>query len=689
MKEKSSPNRLVHEKSLYLQQHAYNPVSWYPWGEEAFQLAEEEDRPIFLSIGYATCHWCHVMEKETFCNDELALLLNEVFVCVKVDREELPNVDALYMELAQAMMSGAAGWPLNLVLSPDLKPIAAATYLPPESRPGLLGVRDFIGEIQQLWKSEMRDSMLAQSEKIVEALRPEPFAKQEVPGEELLEEAFEQLIEMQDPVYGGIEGAPKFPISYQAQYLLRYGVQHQESRALFCVRRFLDMMQRGGIYDHLGGGFSRYSVDEAWLIPHFEKMLYDNALITDGYIEAWQVTGDPLYKRVACETLDYLLRDMEREGGGFYGAEDADSEGEEGKFYSWSLSEVEEILGEEASLFCQFYGVGNPGNFGGRSVLFIRERLEEFAQAVELDQEEIEKSLERSKKKLFEARERRERPLLDDKILVSWNGLAIHAMALGEKAFGDVRYGQAAERAAQFIQEQMWSQEGLLRRWREGEGRFLAGLEDYAFLVKGVLTLFETGKGSRWLGWALQLVEMMEEIFHSPSGAYYSADGKERHLILRRCEMTDGSEPSGNGVHLENLIRLYRMTGDTKYQQRAEGILKELSSNLEQYPPGFCYHLLGLQKWHDHQASTLVVALNEQEEHREQLEQLLYEKTHTSLTLLWRSYGDPAFDLLLPSRESQLPLEGKSTLYLCQGQRCLEPLTDFEEMKRAIEALSS
>lgn len=401
-------NRLIKQKSPYLLQHAHNPVDWYPWGQEAFALASENDKPIFLSIGYATCHWCHVMEKECFENLKVAQLMNEAFVNIKVDREELPEVDSLYMEFAQSMMAGSAGWPLNLILTPDLKPFFAATYLPPTSSHGLMGLSELIMRISEVWQGEERENVVEQASKIVEVFSETIHSKgNQLPEKEHIEDASDILFKMADPIYGGMKGTPKFPIGYQTNFMLRYSATKKDGRAVFLVERTLDMMHRGGIYDHLGGGFSRYSVDEKWLVPHFEKMLYDNALLIESYVEAWQLTKKPLYRQICEDIIQYILRDMSHADGGFYSAEDADSEGHEGWFYTWTLEEVQKILGvRESALFCEFYDITSEGNFEGRNILNTPLRLEEFAEKHQKDVEELLSQFLDQKHRLWKEREK-------------------------------------------------------------------------------------------------------------------------------------------------------------------------------------------------------------------------------------------------------------------------------------------
>ena len=675
-------NRLIHEKSPYLLQHAHNPVDWYPWGPEAFQLAKEKNKPIFLSIGYATCHWCHVMERESFENVDVAALMNENFINIKLDREELPEIDSLYMEFAQSMMAGVAGWPLNVILTPDLHPFFAATYLPPYASHGLSGLVDLITRTKEVWESEEQERILEQSKQIVEAFAESVHVKgKEILNKDFLEDAAELLFKMADPTYGGIKGIPKFPIGYQWNFMIHYASLKGDSRSLFLAEKTLDMMQRGGIYDHLGGGFSRYSVDERWLVPHFEKMLYDNALLAYSYLEAWQVTQKPIYRQVTTEILDYVLREMTHPEGGFYSAEDADSEGHEGLFYTWTLDEVCNILGkEESKLFCNFYHISAEGNFEGRNILHTPLRLEEFAAAKGLDPAELDPLFALQRQLLRKVREGRVHPLKDDKILSSWNGLMIHAMAEAGAVLDDPRYLNAAVQAAQFIRKKLWKGGQLFRRWRDGQASFHAGLDEYAFLIRGLLSLFETGQGVEWLLWAVEMTQILQEQFKAEEGAFYQTDGKDDTIILRKCQFSDGAEPSGNAIHCHNLLRLYEITFNAEYLEHAEDILKAVGKYLENYPPGYSFHALNLIRYYDPHAVTAVIALNAEEQHRDELRQLLYHSFLSSKSIVWRHEKDKDLFQLSPFLEKQKPINGKTTLYLCHKGVCSKPLTELSEM---------
>ena len=680
-------NRLIKEKSPYLLQHSHNPVDWYPWGSEAFQAARDQDKPIFLSIGYATCHWCHVMEKESFENPEIAERMNRAFINIKVDREELPEVDSLYMEFSQTLMAGAAGWPLNVILTPELYPFFAATYLPPNASHGLTGLIDLVDKIEELWgEEENRERVLEQSERIVEVFEENVQLMGEViPPKEQAENTAEMLFKMADPAYGGIRGVPKFPIGYQWNFLLNYATMSGDGRSLFLAEKSLDMMQRGGIYDHLGGGFSRYSVDEHWLVPHFEKMLYDNALLAYSYLEAWQMTQRKFYKVICEEVLNYVLHDMTHPEGGFYSAEDADSEGIEGLFYTWTKDEVCNLLGnEEAKLFCRFYQITSAGNFDGRNILHTPKRLEEFAVEVGADLQELEGTFGLQRQILWKARERRERPFKDDKILSGWNGLMIFSMAEAGAAFDENRYSSAAVRAAQFIKKNLWKDGHLLRRWRDGEGMHPAVLDDYAFLIRAAISLFETGEGSEWLEWALAMTEILKDEFKIEGGAFYQTDGKDENIILRKTQFSDGAEPSGNAIHCENLLRLYQMTLDAGYLEQAEDILKAVEEFMDNYSPGYCYHALNLLRYYDQKNITAVIALNEEQHHQEELRQLFYHAHLPHRAVIWRRPNDEKLMDLIPFLKEQKPIDGKTTLYLCHKGMCGQPIVELSEMIAAV-----
>ncbi|MCB1181283.1 MAG: thioredoxin domain-containing protein [Chlamydiia bacterium] len=682
-------NRLVNEKSPYLLQHAHNPIDWYPWGEEAFVAAKEEDKPIFLSIGYATCHWCHVMEEESFSNPDVAKFMNKTFVNIKVDREEMPEVDSLYMEFAQAIMSGGAGWPLNVILTPDLMPFFATTYLPPETGQGMMGLRSLSNRIDEIWKNpEEREKVVFQAGKIVEVFASSiQVGGNELPTQDQIGEAANLLFKMADPIYGGTKGVPKFPIGFQVGFLLRFVKKTADSRALFYVERTLDMMHRGGIYDHLGGGFSRYTVDERWQVPHFEKMLYDNAILARSYLEAWEFTRHHFYREVCQEILGYISREMTDEQGGFFSAQDADSEGEEGQYYTWSKQELEKILDGKFSLFSAYYGVTPGGNFGGRNILHTPLPIDEFAKERGIDTVSMKKEIDTLKSKLFEVREKRGKPQKDDKVIASWNGLMIYSFAEAGRAFHSKEYLSIAHKAALFIKNVMWKDEILYRRWRGGETRFEGCLDDYAFVISGFLSLFEADLGTEWLKLAIEMSLVLKREFKSGNGAFFLTKGQDPSLLIRRCEFYDGAEPSGNAVHAENLFRLYQMTGDIDYKNQMEDILKGAKDHIAMYPPGACYHLMALQRYYDTSAPTIVIALNEEEQYAHEIARIIAGSFIPHKSVIWRHEGDGELLRLISGTLDKVPAEGKTTVYLCQKGVCREPLTELSKIWEALERL--
>ncbi len=682
-------NRLIKEQSPHLLQHAHNPVDWYPWGEEAFAQALAQGRPIFLSIGYSTCHLCHMMERESFNDEEIAKVLNETFVNIKVDREEMPEVDGLYMEFAQLMMPGGVGWPLSLVLSSDRRPFFAATYMPAKERTWSLGLKEIVERIRKLWNSPDREKVLEQAVQITEILAGnKPVVGSELPNEGLINHAAALLYKTIDPIHGGLKGLPKFPIAHLTSFLLRHAHLSQDSRALFCAELTLNHLERGGIHDHLGGGFSRYSIDDDWVIPHFEKMLYDNALLAATYLEAWQLTNEPFYKERCESTLHYLLRDMADPEGGFYSGEDAELDGQEGLYYTWTVEEIRHVLGaKESALFCSYYEVTEQGNFHDRNVLHIKSSLKEFSEKRNLrmeDLEDLETYFKRCCDLLYKERCARASPLKDDQVVTGWNGLMIHALANASSVLEEPRYLEMACKAAQFIKTNMWKEGKLLRCWRLGKAIHPACLEDYAFLIHGLLSLFEADGGTKWLEWAVQLTSILEKEFKAEGGAFYTTDGKDSALIFRRCSYYDGAEPSGNGVHCENLLRLYQMTLEMRYLKQAEDVLRAVQDHLEQYSVGHSYHLLALQRYYDEKGCSLVIALNEKEEMKEEIREMLRHELLPHKTVVWRRAGDEKLFELFPFSRKQVAINGKTTIYVCKHAQCLEPMTDLAEVRKAL-----
>jgi len=584
------PNHLANETSPYLLQHAGNPVDWYPWGPEALAKARDEDKPIFLSVGYSACHWCHVMERESFESEAVAAVLNEHFVSIKVDREERPDLDQVYMRAVTILTGGHGGWPMSVFLTPELKPFFGGTYWPVEPRMGLPGFRQLLGKIIETWQTR-RQAAVEQADRVTEhvatLIATSPHS---VPlGRELLDGALDQLRRACDYLHGGFGPAPKFPRSMDLALLMRIWRRNPEENTLRMVTLNLDKMARGGIYDHLGGGFARYSVDQQWLTPHFEKMLYDNALLVGAYLDGYLVTGEKQYAQIARETLDYILRDMTDPEGGFHSSEDADSEGEEGKFYLWTVNEVRQALGDErAERFCYVYDVTEEGNFERqrKSILNLPKTFEQCAAAKDWDAEELTAEMPRSRAELLRVRSRRVRPDKDDKVLVSWNGLMIDSMARAAAVFDEPKYLLAATRAAEFILQNMRCKDGrLLHAWRGGKAKVDAFLDDYACLANALITLYEAAFDEQWIDEAVLLIDSLLAHFRDPDGGgfFFTAHDQER-LIARNKEFTDSAVPSGNSMAAAALQRLGRLCGRADYLAAASETLEEAAELMQQSP---------------------------------------------------------------------------------------------------------
>ncbi len=663
-------NRLIKEKSPYLLQHAHNPVDWYPWGAEAFEKAKSQGRPIFLSIGYATCHWCHVMARESFDSKEIAERMNDVFICIKVDREELPEIDSLYMEFAEALMASGTGWPLNIILTPDLKPFYAVTYLPPDPRQGMMGLKELINHIQQLWESDEKELLFDQANKLVDLFEKSVTTRgEEIPSEILIDEALEMLFETADPVYGGMKGAPKFPLGYQCQFFLNYAKTFNDSRPLYFVEKTLQMMHLGGIYDHVGGGFSRYSVDEKWQVPHFEKMLYDNAILASAYLDTWKFTRKEKYKIICQEILEYILRDMRHPDGGFYSAEDAETDGVEGAYYLWTKEEIKKILpADQFDIFCDYFDVTDVGNFEGKNILHRTLSVEEFSEHRGLNPLETEGRLKNGLALIYEVRCKRKRPFKDDKILVSWNALMIDTFVRAGMAFNNTAYLEAGVKGANFIETHLWKEGKLLRRFREGSVDYEGSLDDYASLIRALITLYEAGQGDSYLNWAIQMANHLEKEYKADEGAFYLT-GPNHSILMRRCELYDSAQPSGNALHAENLLRLYQITHNREYWIQAEDILKVAKNFIEAYPQRASYHLIALQRYVDKEALTLIVSLDENNTHENELKKLIFSNFHPHVTISWKK-----------NSEEYPCIDGKTTIYPCKQGKCQNPITDWNKI---------
>jgi uncharacterized protein YyaL (SSP411 family) len=676
-----STNRLAGETSPYLLQHQRNPVNWHPWGEEALAKSRAEDKPIFLSIGYSACHWCHVMERESFENEETARLLNEHFVCIKVDREERPDIDAIYMDAVQ-MMTGQGGWPMSMFLLPDLRPFYGGTYFPPGDKYGRPGFRSLLMNLAGVYKTR-RAELEENAGKIAGALTQssETAPAEGELGRDLISRAAEELKGRFDPEWGGFGGAPKFPPSVSLMVLLREWRRSGDAELLHMAEFTLQRMALGGMYDHLGGGFHRYSVDAQWLVPHFEKMLYDNALLPRIYLEAHQATGNAFYKSVAVDTLDYVLREMTSPEGGFYSAQDADSEGEEGKFFVWTPGEVEAIIGEDAGLFCRFYGATEAGNFEGKNILHIPVGPTRFCEQEGIGEEEIYEILERSRRKLFAERGKRVKPGLDDKILTSWNGLMIGTMAQAARATGKEAYLEAARRAAAFALEKMRGPRGLLRTHRAGESRLNAYLDDYAFLTAGLVDLYEASFEVRWLEEAASLArEMIDRYWDETEGGFFFTSNDHETLIVRKKISQDSAIPSGNSVAAAALLRLGKLTGDTGFGEKGAAVLRAFGKYLAGAPAAFQMMLVALDFHLDRPLEVAICGAPGAEDTKAMIravnEGFLPNKVAAFLPA---DTGD--LEKTVPLLAGKKALEGKATAYLCENFTCREPLTDPDAVR--------
>jgi uncharacterized protein len=689
-------NRLAGEKSPYLLQHAANPVDWYPWGEEAFERARREDKPVFLSIGYSTCHWCHVMERESFADEEVARALNGTFVCVKVDREERPDIDRHYMAVCQAL-TGSGGWPLTIVMTPDRRAFFAGTYLPRERRWGRPGLLEIVPLIGKAWRTR-RAEVLRSAGEIVETV---DRGRAERPGGEAarlsrttLDEAFRGLRADFDKAHGGFGGAPKFPIPHRIAFLLRYGRRTGNAEALAMAGATLEAMRRGGLYDQIGFGFHRYSTDAAWRLPHFEKMLYDQALLAEVYAEAFLATGNGVFRRTAAEAADYVLRDLAAPGGGFYAAEDADSEGEEGRFYLWTMAEIREVLDPaEAELAAREFQLEAAGNFAepgrgrdGRNVLH-RGRPGGSGRAAPEEGPGAEGGLAAVREKLFQAREKRPRPFLDTKVLADWNGLMIAALASVYRITGEARYLHAAADAAGFILGTMVAPDGRLRHISiGGEARGPAFLDDHAFFVKGLIALYEAGFDPAHLERAFEVVERALELFWDEAAGGFFADAVAE-LGARRKEIYDGAVPSGNSVMLMNLLRLGRLTGRPGLEEKAARLSEAFAGDVAGHPPSHAAFLCGLDFALGPSREVVIVGRREGRRTRELLEAV--GRTYLPDTvILFKPTDAPVtagrLEHLAPFTKGMDAGGGIAAAYVCSGGTCLRPVTSTAGLREAL-----
>jgi uncharacterized protein YyaL (SSP411 family) len=686
-----SANRLAGEKSPYLLQHAHNPVDWYPWGDEAFELARTRDCPIFLSIGYSTCHWCHVMERESFENEDVAALMNRAFVCIKVDREERPDVDHVYMMACQ-MMTGSGGWPLTILLTPDRRPFFAATYLPPAA------MRDFIPRVETAWR-EQRESLHTDAGRVAEALNRAMLADAStVDGLDVMRRAYQELTARFDATHGGFGARPKFPSPHTLLFLLRYWKRTGDGDALAMVEQTLERMRRGGIQDQIGFGFHRYSTDSQWLVPHFEKMLYDQALLLMAYTDACQATGRADFARSAVEIAEYVMRDLSAPERGFYSAEDADSEGVEGKFYVWTRDEIFEALGDEhaaADVACAYFGVSADGNFleeatghrTGANILHLPRPHAEAAQALGMEEGELTARIESIRRRLLDVRSKRKRPFLDDKVLTDWNGLMIAALARSGRVCGRTDHIDRAVGAAQFISSRLSRPDGaLFHRYRDGVIAIDGMLDDYAFLTWGLLELYESTFDERHLERAILHTRfMLANFLDEDSGGFFMTRKNAEALVARPREVYDGALPSGNSAAALNLMRLSRFTGDMEYDRRGRAVMEAFGAQLARAPMAHCALLCAVDFMLG--PSFEIVISGQRGGHDvETMAATLESVYQPNRVLLFRPANDAgAVVRVAPFTKDQVPLEeGGATAYVCRNFACHRPTTDPAEMLRLL-----
>jgi uncharacterized protein YyaL (SSP411 family) len=691
-------NRLINETSPYLVQHAHNPVDWYPWGEEAFAKARAEDKPIHLSVGYAACHWCHVLAHESFEDEATAQILNTHFVNIKVDREERPDIDSIYMTAVQAM-TGGGGWPMTVFMTPDGVPFYGGTYFPPEDRHGMPAFRRVLLSVADAYRNR-RSELLDAGQELVKHIQtasamrlpPSPLSY------DLLDRAFGALAAQFDPRYGGFGNAPKFPQPMTLEFLLRYGQRTNNPQASLMLERTLRAMAEGGMYDQLGGGFHRYSVDAQWLVPHFEKMLYDNALLARVYIEAFQSTGDPFYRRIAEETLDYMVREMRHPAGGFYSTQDADSlpshdatHNEEGAFFVWTPDELRKHLPyTDAMVMAALYDVSDRGNFEGKNILHVHRRPEEVARVVGRTPEQIEEIAAQAKRRLFEVREQRPKPSLDDKVLTAWNGMAIRAFALAAQVLKRDDYRAVAEQCATFVLQTLMREDGtLLRTWRarpDGETATtspLGFLEDYALLADGLLALYETTFEPRWLLEARRLADIiLARFWDAEIGGFYDTASDHETLVVRPRDTGDNATPSGNSAATDVLLRLAVIFDQTQYRECAEAVLTSLAQFLEQYPSGFGRYLAAAE-FALATVKEIAIVGDPQSADTQSLLATIYRSFLPNKVVILKHPNAPEA-VPSPLLEGRTQIDGRATAYVCEHYVCQLPCTDADALARQL-----
>lgn len=677
MENQKHTNRLINETSPYLLQHAHNPVDWYAWGEEAFAKAKAEDKPVLVSIGYSACHWCHVMEHESFEDEATAAIMNEHFVNIKVDMEERPDVDKIYMNFVQAT-TGSGGWPLNVFLTPDKLPFYGGTYYPPATMYGRPSFKQILLGVADSFKTR-RDEILESATDILGELQRMGQMEYSASGLRLeqLDSAFSSFTRTFDATNGGFGGAPKFPASMSLEFLLRYYKRTGDDGALEIVKKTCTKMANGGIFDHLGGGFHRYTVDAIWLTPHFEKMLYDNAQLIRVYLHLYQITKDESYKQTAIETLDYIKREMLDAKGGFYSTQDADSEGVEGKFFVWTPQEIAQVIGsEDARVFNFYYDVTMHGNFEEKNILNVRSSLEIVAQQMKIEENKLAEVLERSKQKLFEAREKRIKPFCDEKVLTAWNGLMLAAFAEASAILDNNDYFEIARNNAEFILSEMQKDGYLLRSWKDGVAKLNAYLEDYANFADGLIELFQVSGEAKYLEEAKRLADLMiTEFWDEENGGFFFTANNHEELVVRSKDFYDNATPSGNAVAADILLKLAKLLEDEKYERFAVTVLRLASPQMKQFPQAFGRILSTLEFYLNPTKEVVILG-----EWGNALEKALWSE-YTPNKVIVLAENAKENESLIPLLKDRTMIDDKPTAYVCENFVCQRPVTEAEELK--------
>lgn len=683
-------NHLINEKSPYLQQHAYNPVDWYPWGEEAFKKARTENKAIFLSIGYSTCHWCHVMEHESFEDTEVAELMNSAFVSIKVDREERPDIDHIYMNVCQ-MLTGSGGWPLTIIMTPDRKPFFAGTYFPKTSSQGRVGMLELVPKVKDIWDTE-RSKIYSSAEQITAELqKPLVIATSTGLDKGSVKKAYHELASRFDETHGGFGTRPKFPTPHNLLFLLRYYYEHKTDDALQMVLKTLKGMRNGGLYDHVGCGFHRYSTDPEWLLPHFEKMLYDQAMLLRAYTEAFQITKDTFFKNTADEIIEYTLRELTSESGAFFSAEDADSEGEEGKFYVWTVDEFREAAIGDSELLTEYFNLSEGGNFRdeataeytGSNILHVKKSINELAEKYNSSPEDISQRIEAVRKKLFEKRSKRVRPHLDDKILTDWNGLMISSLAYAGRVLGNEKYVAYAEKAAGDILEKMYKNGQLFHRYRDSEAGIEGMLDDYSFMSWAMTELYEATFKTEYLKKAIYFQNNLDQYFWDDINyGFFANSATDNKLIARMKDIFDSAIPTGNSVALMNLHNLWKITGDRSFAEKASKMVKSFSAKVNETPSAFT-HFLSAYLINSDTAPEIVIAGKKDDEVTKEMIDLVNTSYLPNSVLVLKTPDNNISEIVHYSA-NMIDNDGKTSAYVCRNFSCQQPVEDVSSLRNLL-----